>query len=113
MSLFMQLNYALFQDINGHAGAHPWLDTLMIFCANYLIFCLPIVMLLMWGRPVSWRKQPLSAGELEMLHERRAAVLWVAIACIAAYALNLMVEHVVFEPRPFISHHVHVLIKHA
>lgn len=113
MSVLMQLNYTLFQDINSHAGVHPWLDALMVFCANYLIFCLPVMMLLMWGRPVSWRRQPLSAGELEMLHERRAAVLWVAIACIAAYAMNLAVEHVVFEPRPFISHHVHQLVSHA
>ena len=113
MSLFLQLNYALFQAINGHAGEHHWLDTLMIFCANYLIFCLPLVMLLMWGRPVSWRSQALNAGQQEVLRGRRATVLWVAFACIAAYALNLLIEAFVFEPRPFISHHVTLLITHA
>lgn len=113
MSLFLQLNYALFQAINGHAGEHPWLDALMVFCANYLIFCLPIVMLLMWGRPVNWRGQALNADEQEMLRRRRATVLWVAFACLAAYALNLLVEQFVFEPRPFISHHVTLLITHA
>lgn len=113
MSFLSQLNYALFQSINGLAGTYPWLDTLMIFCANSLVFCLPLVMLLMWGRPVAWRGQQLSADELAILHERRAAVLWVAIACIAAYVMNLLVEQVIFEPRPFITHHVHQLIAHA
>ena len=112
MSQLLQFNYALFQAINSHAGAHPWLDALMVFCANYLVFCLPIPMLLMWGRPLNWRKQTLSAGEQEILRERRAAVLWVAIACLAAYALNLLIEQVIFEPRPFITHQIHQLISH-
>jgi len=113
MSPLLQFNYALFQAINSHAGIHPWLDALMVFCANYLIFFLPLVMLLMWGRPLSWRKQALSSGEQDILRERRAAVLWVAIACLAAYILNLAIEQVIFEPRPFITHHVHQLISHA
>ena len=112
MSLLSQLNYAFFQAINSHAGVHPWLDALMVFCANYLIFCFPLVLLLMWGRPVNWRGQPLSTTELELLHERRAAVLWIAFACLGAYALNLAIEQFVFEPRPFISHHVIQLISH-
>ncbi len=114
MSLLMQLNYTLFQSINGLAGIYPWLDALMVFCANYLVFCLPLVMLLMWGRPLAWRRQQLSSGEQEILRERRAAVLWVAIACLVAYAMNLLIEQVIFEPRPFITHHVvHQLITHA
>ncbi len=97
MSLLLQLNYALFQSINSQAGVYPWLDALMVFSANYLVFLLPIPMLLMWGRPLAWRGKQLSSGEQEILRERRAAVLWVAIACIAAYILNLLVEQVVFE----------------
>ena len=112
MSLLLQLNYALFQAINAHAGIHPWLDALMVFCANDLIFCLPLLLLLMWGRPVNWRGQPLSTGELEMLRERRAAVLWVIFACLVAYAINLAIEQFIFEPRPFISHHVNQLVTH-
>lgn len=71
------------------------------------------MVLLMWGRPVNWRGEQLSNGEQEILRERRAAVLWVAIACLGAYAINLLIEQVIFEPRPFISHHVHLLIAHA
>lgn len=113
MSLFMQLNYTLFQDINSSAGLYPWLDALMAFCANFLIFCLPLLLLLMWGRPVNWHGRQLSSDEQGMLHERRAAVLWVAFACLAAYGMNLLIEQVINEPRPFINHHVHQLIAHA
>lgn len=113
MSFFLQLNYALFQAINGHAGTHPWLNTLMVFCANDLIFTLPLVMLLMWGRPVTWRERTLNGDELEVLRGRRATVLWIAFACLVAYALNLSIERFVFEPRPFIAHHVNLLIAHA
>jgi undecaprenyl-diphosphatase len=112
MSLLLQLNYALFQEINSPAGQYPWLDGLMIFCANYLVFCLPLLLLLMWGRPVNWRGQALNADEQVVLRERRAATLWVAIACLAAYGINLLIEQFLFEPRPFISHHVHQLISH-
>src|SRR5260370_12274629 len=35
------------------------------------------------------------------------------MACLAAYGLNLLVELVIIEPRPFITHHVHQLIAHA
>ncbi len=112
MSLLLQLNYALFQAINSHAGTHPWLDALMIFSANYLIFCFPLVMLLMWGRPVKWRSKPLTTGELDILRERRAAVLWIAFACLASYAINLTIEQFIFEPRPFVTHHVNQLISH-
>lgn len=113
MSLLLQLNYALFQTINSHAGSYSWLDALMVFCADYLIFCFPLVLVLMWGRPVNWHGQQLSASELELLRERRAAVLWTAFACLAAYGINLAIERVIFEPRPFVSHHVHQLIAHA
>lgn len=113
MSQLVQLNYTLFQIINSQAVAQPWLDGVMVFCANYLIFFFPLVLLLMWGRPVKWRDQPLTAGEQKLLSERRAVVLWTAIACLGAYALNLLIEQFVFEPRPFISHHVNMLIAHA
>jgi undecaprenyl-diphosphatase len=113
MSFFLQLNYALFQAMNSHAGEHPWLNTLMVFCANDLIFALPLIMLLMWGRPMAWRKGALNSAEQELLRNRRATVLWVGFACLLAYALNLSIERFVFEPRPFITHHVNLLIAHA
>lgn len=48
MSTLIQINYMLFRDINVHAGQVPVFDVLMIFCANALIFCWPILLLMIW-----------------------------------------------------------------
>jgi undecaprenyl-diphosphatase len=113
LSALLQLNYMLFQEINAPAGSNAWFDALMIFCANSLIFCWPLLLLIVWGRPLTWRKQALQSDEAAFVAERRATVLWVVVACIVAYGLNLLIEQFVFEPRPFIGHKVHLLITHA
>lgn len=113
VSTILHFNYGLFQEINAPAGSHPLIDALMVFAASWLIFCWPLLLLLVWGVPLSWRKHPLRSGEAEIMQERRALVLWVALACLLAYGLNLVFEHVLFEPRPFIGHRVHLLITHA
>ncbi|HYL42545.1 MAG TPA: phosphatase PAP2 family protein [Ktedonobacteraceae bacterium] len=113
MATLMQLNYMLFQDINAYAGQISWFDAFMAFCANSLIFFWPILLLMVWGIPLNWRRRTVQPGEIEILHERRAVVLWTALACLVAYAINLLIEQFVFEPRPFISHKVHLLIAHA
>ncbi len=113
MTTIMQWNYILFQDINAYAGDWSWFDVLMVFCANTLIFCWPLLLLVVWGVPVSWRRRPLQPGEAEVLQERRATILWIAVACLVAYAINLLIEQFVFEPRPFVTHKVHLLVSHA
>jgi undecaprenyl-diphosphatase len=113
MSTLFNLNYTLFQAINVQAGEHSWLDALMIFCADWLIFCWPLLLLVLWGKPFPWRKYPVPSSEEMIVRERRAVVLWVAVACVLAYALNLLIEQFVFEPRPFVTHKVHLLIQHA
>ena len=113
MSTLLQLNYVLFQDINVYAGDSSVFDGFMIFCANTLIFCWPILLLMVWGIPLNWRRRVLRSGEGEIMQERRAVVLWVAIACLVAYGVNLLIEQFLFEPRPFVSHKVHVLIAHV
>jgi undecaprenyl-diphosphatase len=71
------------------------------------------LLLVLWGRPPAWRKQALAPGEVEIVRERRAVVLWVGVACLLAFAFNLFIEHFVFEPRPFVTHKVHLLIQHT
>ena len=112
ISQLLQLNYTLFQDMNVHAGTFPLLDTLMVFCANSLIFCWPLFLLLVWGRPLHWRKRTLQPAEVEMIQKRRAVVIWVGVACVLAYLLNLLLEHMIFEPRPFVNHNIHLLLTH-
>lgn len=112
MSVVLQENYHLFVEINHLAGRSPWLDTLMIVGANLALFLWPLLLLALWGRPCWWRARPFQAGEQELLHERRATVLWMVGACLLAYLFNLGLEHLIFEPRPFVSHVVHLLITH-
>lgn len=112
LSWLLQINYMAFQEINAPAGRHPVLDAIMIFCANSLIFFFPILLLLLWGIPLAWRKQPLSTEQVANLRVRRAVVLWIGVACVLAYGLNLLIEQFVFEPRPFVSHKVHLLVSH-
>lgn len=112
MSFLLQWNYLFFQKINSPAGSHPLFDAVMIFCANSLIFCWPLLLLLMWGIPLSWRRRALRPGEAEVIERRRSVVLWVAFACLLAYAFNLLIEQFIFEPRPFVTHTVHQLIAH-
>lgn len=109
----LQLNYRLFQLVNAPAGSHPILDALMIFSANSLIFLWPLLLLMVWGIPVSWRRRALRPGEAEIIQERRALVLWVAFASLLGYALNLLLEQFIFEPRPFVTHKVNLLVAHA
>lgn len=112
LSWLLQLNYMTFQEINAPAGGHPVLDAIMVFCANSLIFFFPIVMLVLWGIPLAWRKRSFSPEEAGNYRERRAVVLWIGVACVLAYGLNLLIEQFVFEPRPFVSHKVHLLVSH-
>jgi len=112
ISQLLQLNYTLFQDMNVHAGTVPLLDMLMVFCANSLIFCWPLFLLLVWGRPLHRRKRTLQPGEVEMVQKRRAVVVWVGVACVLAYLLNLLLERMIFEPRPFVNHSIHLLLTH-
>jgi undecaprenyl-diphosphatase len=113
MSTLWQLNYILFRVLNAPAGSHPLLDQAMIFCADLLIFAWLPFLLVVWGLPESWRRQPLQPLEQILLQERRAMVIWVGIACLLAYGLNLLIEQVVFEPRPFVTYSVHLLVHHA
>lgn len=112
MSLLVHFNYMLFLKINSEVGDYTWFDNLMIFCANLLIFCWPLVLLALWGRPLNWRKRALRPGEQTIVQECRAIVLWVGFACILAYGMNLLIEQFIFEPRPFVAHHVNLLVTH-
>lgn len=108
-----QLNYYLFLLLNQEAGHNGVLDGFMAFCANDLIFFLLIPILLLWGLPGPWRKQPLRPQETAVLQESRATLIWICVSCLIAMLMSRILASFVFEPRPFVSHHVHLLISHT
>ncbi len=94
------MNYQLLHAINCMSGHSGILDTLMVFCAKYLIY------LLFAG---------LVAAAVPFLRTRQ----WHTLGCAAAallgtFALGLLVSAVFYEPRPFTTHPgLHVLTPHA
>ena len=129
MSSFIQLllrdNWQAFEKINQPAGHQPLLDSLMIFGAQDLILLAPLLLLALWFAAARWsllgRNHAKAASEREGLwldDDRRLAQRVALLGCVGvafALALNLLLGHLVIEPRPFISHPAldHQLIPHA
>lgn len=112
MSWVLHENYRLFVDLNQYAGRVPVLDQLMIFGANDLIFLWPLLLLLLWGRPAFLRTRADRPGEAEIRETCRATFVWSIGTVVLAIAFNLGLSHLIFEPRPFVTHVVHLLIAH-
>jgi undecaprenyl-diphosphatase len=112
MPSLVQENYQLFVAINRHAGHNALLDGSMVFCATALIFLWPVLLLLLWGLPPLLLPRLPHPQEAQILHACRELALWSVGACLLALAVNVGLSHLVFEPRPFVSHQVHLLITH-
>lgn len=115
------INWNLFELLNAPAGHEPMVDRVMVFAANGLIFFAPLLLLALWFSfatvAPNWRytapaARASVAGD-RALGQRLALLALVAVP--AALALNVALGHLVFEPRPFISHPTvaHRLIAHA
>ena len=104
----LYVNWLLFTTINAPAGHTPVLDTLMPLLANDALYIFPLLILLLWLLP-GGRSAALKA-ERSVSHE---AVIWAAAAVILALLINVALGALIYEPRPFVSAHVHQLIAHA
>ncbi|HEU4785354.1 MAG TPA: phosphatase PAP2 family protein [Ktedonobacterales bacterium] len=116
MQDLLSVNWNLFEDINQPAGHEGLLDTIMVFAANDLIFLLPLLLLVLWFAVARW--SPLaphdSAGEAARM-EGHIVLALAVVGAVIALGINVLLGHLLFEPRPFISHPslVHKLIAHA
>lgn len=92
------MNYKLFQAINQNAGHHSFLDALMVFVTKDALAVFAVVLLLMWffGK-----------------EKYKYTVVFAAITGALGLFINLILGHIYYEPRPFVTHHVHLLIQHA
>ncbi|WNQ13203.1 undecaprenyl-diphosphatase [Paenibacillus aurantius] len=93
-----QMDYAIFKWINDLAGSTPWLDGIMGFLsqdAEYLFYL---------GIIVYWftRKR-----------ENRKMVGESLLSACLAFGIGNILSHWFYRNRPFVTHHVHLLIDHA
>jgi undecaprenyl-diphosphatase len=128
----LRANWQVFEAINQRAGHQSLLDPLMVVAAQDVIFVLPLLLLALWFAVARWAPlgraaaAPRAEGEGEEgerervwleydrgLGQRVALLGGVGVA--VTLALNVVLGHLVFEPRPFVSQpaHVHRLIAHA
>ena len=129
MATFFQLllrdNWQAFETLNQRAGHQAVFDPLMIIGAQDIIFLAPVLLLALWFAMARWsllgrnRRAAASDRERGWLEEDRRLGQRVAllggVGIVFALSLNIMLGHLVIEPRPFISHPglVHQLIPHV
>lgn len=109
----LSLNWDLFEAINGRAGHHANLDPIMIFTANDLIFLLPLLLLLLWFGLARWSPLIQRGSRTDAARmEGHVGALLAVIGAAIALGINVLIGHLLFEPRPFAAHPslVHKLI---
>ncbi|MDK2806385.1 MAG: undecaprenyl-diphosphatase [Thermoanaerobacterium sp.] len=92
------MNYAIFQFINGFAGHNSIIDKVMIFIALYSPIIYGILIMIQWFIGGNEGKK-VSMDDL--------------FAALIALSANFIISRFYFEPRPFVSHKVNLLIKHS
>lgn len=92
------MNASLFSTINGLSG-NRLVDDLMIFSAKYLIFLAFVAFVVAAARAYRQRGLPVLVGS--------------GVTLVLAFGFGLVAAALHTEKRPFQSHHVHLLIKHA
>lgn len=121
MNELLNLNWQVFETINQPASSQSLLGHLMIFGANDVIFLAPLLLVALWlslapwalGARASATSDGSSIAQLRAQGQRFAILGCVAV--VLAIILNLIVSHLIFEPRPFVAHPgvVHQLVPHA
>ncbi|MGH2388374.1 MAG: phosphatase PAP2 family protein [Chloroflexota bacterium] len=94
------MDYQLFQAINGLAGHNNALDAFMEAVATKGQFVLVGLVALLWLLPT-----PVTPRGLE-----RRLVLYALLTATVALGINQVIGHIWIRPRPFVAHHVTLLI---
>lgn len=92
------MNYDLFQAINNLSGHSTLLDNLMIWISNKSLLLLALGLVVIWVLP--------------SLVGKRVA-LYAGITGLVGLVFNFLITLVYVEPRPFVTHDVHLLIPHV
>ncbi|MFH1997340.1 MAG: undecaprenyl-diphosphatase [Patescibacteria group bacterium] len=94
------MDFQLFQIINNLAEKNIWLDSFIMFCAEYLIFVLILIVIYLF---FNFRKTN-QKYKLFFLASGSAVVSWLVNQWIALFY---------FRQRPFITHDVIQLVHHS
>ncbi len=85
------MDYSIFNWFNALAGQKTWLDVLGIICSDFLIFSVPLIIVLVY-----------------FFSRRREKIIPVLLKIIFAFILTCLINYalkgVVARPRPFVSH---------
>ncbi|MCD6370762.1 MAG: undecaprenyl-diphosphatase [Thermoplasmata archaeon] len=89
------VNTEWFNAINSLAGKNPYLDGVMIFLAQFLIFIVPIYLLFLWFR-----------GDKKF-------TIFLLLGVLLSLALSMMIGKIYYHPRPFVLNLTTPLISHS
>lgn len=93
------MNFCLFQQINQLATRYDWMDDIMEFCAQDIVFVMIAILGILW---------------LTGKKNNQKAVFFAALtACVALAIGSMLISPAVHHPRPFATHQVHQLVAHA
>ncbi len=92
------MDFYFFQLINNLAGRWQPLDWFGIFCAEYLIFIMALL-IIAW---TIFNKNNRRADEV--------VILEILLASFSSYLIKILVNLIYFRPRPFMAHDVNLLI---
>jgi len=92
------IDYTLFRVINGMAGRSHTLDAVMIELAKYSPLVYAVALALLW---LTWKPR------------NQRAVLFAGISALVALGLGQIVGYAFPRDRPYLSHHVSLLITHS
>ncbi|MBA9025940.1 undecaprenyl-diphosphatase [Peribacillus huizhouensis] len=92
------MNYEFFKSIHNLSGHNHALDNFMVFITNNAIYIFALALLILW-----------IFGSKSM----KRAVLYAGGTGVLALIVNVLIAHIYFEPRPFVTHDIQTLIPHA
>ena len=96
------MNYEGFQMINSWAGYSSFLDDIMLVVTNSVPYIAIAILLFLWF-----------SGKKKQILERRRTAIYAALSSAMALLVNSILHLVYYHPRPFVVHHVHLLVHHA
>ncbi len=88
--------------INSWAGSSNFLDAFMLLVTNSVPYVAIAILLFLWF-----------SGKKKQILERRRTTIYATLSTLMALFVNSFIHLVYYHPRPFVVHHVHLLVHHA